>query len=100
MSNLYRELAIHRVQEAIEILGRTPAPCLPARSARALERAAGALACITAVYATPGGELAERWQTQIDQLVAAAASLEQLADFCRCQTPHSEPQGGQDAQDL
>ena len=38
---------------------------------------------MTALYATPGGRLDQRWQQQINDLIAAAASLEQLADFSR-----------------
>ena len=48
-----------------------------------LEEAAAALACTTAVYVTPGGRLDERFHQQINDLIAAAASLEQLADFSR-----------------
>jgi hypothetical protein len=81
--DLYRELALHRVGEAIDKLGASPTDRLAAQSAEALEEAAAALACMTALYTSPGGTLDERWQAQIDQLVAAAASLEQLADFSR-----------------
>ena len=81
--DLYRELAIHRVGEAIDKLGASPTDRLAAQSAEALEEAAAALACITALYTSPGGTLDERWQAQIDQLIGAAASLEQLADFSR-----------------
>lgn len=79
--DLYRELAIHRVGEAIDKLGASPTDRLAAQSAEALEEAAAALACMTALYASPGGTLDQRWQEQIDELIAAAASLEQLADF-------------------
>ena len=49
-----------------------------------LEEAAGALACMTALYATPGAAgSTSAWQQQINDLIAAAASLEQLADFSR-----------------
>ena len=83
VTDLYRELAIHRVQEAIDKLGRAPSDRLAAQTAEVLEEAAAALACITAVYVTPGGRLDERFHQQIDDLIAAAASLEQLADFSR-----------------
>ena len=61
VTDLYRELAIHRVQEAIDKLGRAPSDRLAAQTAEVLEEAAGALACITAVYVTPGGRLDERF---------------------------------------
>jgi hypothetical protein len=83
VTDLYRELAIHRVQDAIDKLGRAPSDRLAAQTAEVLEEAAAALACITAVYVTPGGRLDERFQQQISNLIAAAASLEQLADFSR-----------------
>ena len=83
VTDLYRELAIHRVQEAIDKLGRAPSDRLAAQTAEVLEEAAAALACTTAVYATPGGRMDERLQQQINDLIAAAASLEQLADFGR-----------------
>ncbi len=86
---LYRDLALHRVHEAIEKLSHTPSDRLAAHSAQALEQAAGALACITALYTRPGDPLDERFTEQIEQLVIAAASLEQLADFARhCATDH------------
>ena len=83
VTDLYRELAIHRVEEAIDKLGRAPTDRLAAQTAEVLEEAAAALACTTALYATPGGQLDERFQQQITDLIAAAASLEQLADFSR-----------------
>jgi hypothetical protein len=83
VTDLYRELARHRVGEAIDRLGRAPLDRLVAQAAEVLEEAAGALACMTALYATPGGELDRRWQQEINDLIAAAASLEQLADFSR-----------------
>lgn len=83
MSDLYRELALGRAREAIEALRDTGAEQLIAQSAATLEEAAGALACITAAYTSPDGELATRWQTHITELVAIAASLEQLADATR-----------------
>ena len=83
VTDLYRELAIHRVQEAIDKLGRAPSDRLAAQTAEVLEEAAAALACTTAVYVTPGGRLDERLHQQIGELIAAAASLEQLADFSR-----------------
>jgi hypothetical protein len=85
--DLYQELALHRVGEAIDKLGVSPADRLAAQSADALEEAAAALACMTALYTSPGGRLDRRWQAQIEQLIGAAASLEQLADFDR----HSHP---------
>jgi hypothetical protein len=81
VTDLYRELALARVQEAIDKLGRVPAEQLVAQAAELLEEAAGALACITAVYVKPGGWVDRRWREQIDHLFAAAASLEQLADY-------------------
>ena len=81
--DLYRELARHRVEEAIDRLGRAPLERMVAQAAEVIEEAAGALACMTALYATPGGLVDERWQQQINDLIAAAASLEQLADFSR-----------------
>ena len=103
VTDLYRELARHRVEEAIDRLGRAPLDRLVAQAAEVLEEAAGALACMTALYATPGGLVDERWQQQINDLIAAAASLEQLADFSRhChhrhqprpakETDHAQPQ--------
>ena len=65
VTDLYRELAIHRVQDAIDKLGGTPSDRLAAQTAEVLEEAAGALACITAVYVTPGGRLDERFHEQI-----------------------------------
>jgi hypothetical protein len=65
VTDLYRELAIHRVQEAIDRLGRAPSDRLAAQTAEVLEEAAGALACITAVYVTPGGRLDERFHEQM-----------------------------------
>jgi hypothetical protein len=79
--DLYQELALHRVGEAIDKLGGSPTDRLAAQSADALEEAAAALACMTALYTSPGGRLDQRWQAQIEQLIGAAASLEQLADF-------------------
>jgi hypothetical protein len=83
VTDLYRELTIHRVQDAIDKLGGTPNDRLAAQTAEVLEEAAAALACTTAVFVTPGGRLDERFQHQINDLIAAAASLEQLADFSR-----------------
>ena len=83
VTDLYRELARHRVEEAIDRLGGAPHDRLVAQAAEVLEEAAGALACITALYATPGGQVDQRWQQHINDLIAAAASLEQLADFSR-----------------
>jgi len=88
MTGLYRDLAIHRVQEAIDRLAHTAGDRLPARSAHALEEAAGALACITALYTRPGETLDQRFTEQIEQLIAAAASLEQLADFAHHSANH------------
>ena len=62
-------------------------------AAEVIEEAAGALACMTALYATPGGQVDQRWQEQINDLIAAAASLEQLADFsrhCHTETNHDQ----------
>jgi len=83
IGDLYRELALHRVGEAIEALGASPSDRLAAQSADALEEAAAALACMTALYTSPGGRLDRCWQAQIDELIGAAASLEQLADSGR-----------------
>lgn len=99
VSDLYGELALHRVGQAIETLACTPAPRLAARSAWALEQAAAALACFTAAYSPSGGRLPELWQAEIDDLVAAAASLEQLADFCHHQSPTNGMEGGDDDND-
>ena len=85
--DLYRELALHRVGEAIEALGASPADRLAAQGADALEDAAAALACVTALYTIPGGRLDRRWPAQIDQLIGAAATLEQLADTSRHEHP-------------
>jgi hypothetical protein len=85
--DLYRELALHRVGQAVEALGSSPTDRLAAQSADALEEAAAALACMTALYTAPGGRLDRRWQAQIDELIGAAASLEQLADFDRRHHP-------------
>ena len=88
VTDLYRELALHRVQEAIDKLRHAPTDRLMAQTAEVLEEAAGALACITAFYTSPGGTLERCWQEQINQLITAAASREQLADFSR----HSGPE--------
>jgi hypothetical protein len=88
--DLYRDLALHRVGEAIDKLRSSPTDRLAAQSAEALEEAAAALACMTALYTRPGGTLDERWQAQIDQLIGAAASLEQFADFSRHRGPGDE----------
>ena len=95
VTDLYRELARHRVEETIDRLGRAPLDRLVAQAAEVLEEAAGALACMTALYATPGGTVDQRWQQQINDLIAAAASLEQLADFSRhCTTDTNHDQRG------
>ena len=95
ITDLYRELARHRVEEAIDRIGRAPLDRLVAQAAEVLEEAAGALACMTALYATPGGTVDRRWQQQINDLIAAAASLEQLADFSRhCTTDTRHDQRG------
>ena len=83
ITDLSRELAIHRVQEAIDKLGGRRSNQLAAQTAEVLEEAAGALACTTAVYVTPGGRLDGHFHEQIGDLIAAAASLEQLANFSR-----------------
>ena len=93
VTDLYRELARHRVEEAIDRLGRARLDQLVAQAAEVMEEAAGALACMTALYATPGGNVDECWQQQINELIAVAASLEQLADFsrhCRTDTNHDQ----------
>ena len=93
VTDLYRELARHRVERAIDRLGRAPLDRRVAQSAEVLEEAAGALACMTALYATPGGLVDQRWQQHIGDLIAAAASLEQLADFGRhCATDTNNDQ--------
>lgn len=69
VTDLYRELALHRVQEAIDKLRRAPTDRLMAQTAEVLEEAAGALACITAFYTSPGGTLERCWQEQINQLI-------------------------------
>jgi hypothetical protein len=83
VTDLYRDLARRRVEDAIDRLGRAPLDRIVAQAAEVLEEAAGALACMTAMYASPGGLVDQRWQEQINELIAAAASLEQLADFSR-----------------
>ena len=91
VTDLYRELARHRVEQAIDRLGRAPMDQVVAQAAEVIEEAAGALACMTALYATPGGQVDHCWQQQINDLIAAAASLEQLADFsrhCHTETNH------------
>jgi hypothetical protein len=93
--DLYRELALHRVGAAIEVLGASPTDRLAAQSADALEEAAAALACMTALYTSPGGRLDRQWQAQIEALIGAAASLEQLADFDRQQHPGPPPRRGE-----
>jgi hypothetical protein len=94
--DLYRELARHRVEEAIDRFGRSPLERMIAQAAEVIEDAAGALACMTALYATPGGLVDERWQQQINELIAAAASLEQLADFSRhCHTGTNHDRQGE-----
>jgi len=91
VTDLYRELALHRAQDAIEKLRLAPADRLLAQTAELLEESAAALACMTALYATPGGQLDHRWRQQINDLIAAAASLEQLADFSRNCTTDTNP---------
>ncbi len=86
VEDLYRELAKHRIGEAITDLQHTPPECLPAHTARALERAAGALACATATYASPDAPVAQRLQDLITGMLAAAASFEHLADVARDNT--------------
>ena len=86
ITDLYGELAIHRVEEAIDKLEHAATDRLAGQTAEALEQAAAALACATALYVTPGGQLDERFQQQINDVIAAAASLEQLADFSRHHT--------------
>ena len=81
--DLYRELALDRVGKAAEKLTGSPTDRLAAQSAEALEEAAAALACMTALYTSPGGRLDQQWHAQIEQLIGAAASLEQLADLGR-----------------
>jgi hypothetical protein len=83
VTDLYRDLARHRVEDAIDRLGQAPLDRMVAQAAEVLEEAAGALACMIALYASPGGLVDQRWQQQINELIAAAASLEQLADFSR-----------------
>ena len=83
ISDLYHELAFGRTKAAIEALDRVDYERLIAEGAHALEQAAAALACVTAAYTTPEGELADRWETQIAELIRIAASLEQAADACR-----------------
>ena len=91
VTNLSRELTRRRVEKAIDRLGRAPLERLVAQAAEVFEEAAGALACMTAIYATPGGTVDQHWQEQINDLIAAAASLEQLADFSRhCTTDHND----------
>jgi len=93
VTDLYRELARHRVEEAIDRLGHAPHDRQVAQAAEVIEEAAGALACMTALYATPGGQVDQRWQQQINDLIAAAASLEQLGDFSRhCHTDTNRDQ--------
>ena len=93
VTDLYRELARHRVEDAIDRLRGAPIDRLVAQAAEVIEEAAGALACMTALYATPGGQVDQRWQQEINDLIAAAASLEQLADFGRhCHTDTSHDQ--------
>jgi hypothetical protein len=53
VTDLYRELALHRAQEAIDKLRLAPTDRLLAQTAELLEESAGALACMTALYATP-----------------------------------------------
>jgi hypothetical protein len=91
VTDLYRDLARHRIEDAIDRLARGPLERMVAQAAEALEEAAAALACMTAMYATPGGLVDERWQQQINDLMAAAASLEQLADFSRQLGSDSSP---------
>ena len=75
------------MEEAIDRLDATPIDRVVAQGAEVLEEAAAALACMTALYTTPGDTLDQRWQQQINDLVAAAASLEQLADFAATAPP-------------
>ncbi len=86
VTDLYRQLAVHRVEQAIDDLAVAPPDRLIAHAALALERAAGALACMTALYAADGSAIDRRWQEQINDLIAVAAALEQLADFAH--QPH------------
>jgi len=81
ITDLYRQLALHHVEQAIDTLALAPAELIVAHAALALERAAGALACMTALYTADGTAIRQRWQDQIGELVAIAATLEQLADL-------------------
>jgi hypothetical protein len=50
---------------------------------------------MTALYTSPGGRLDRHWQAQIDELIGAAASLEQLADSGRHHRPGLPPRRGE-----
>ena len=76
ITDLYRQLALHRVEQAIDALTLAAPQALIAQAAVALKRAAGALACMTALYAADGSEIDRRWQDQINDLVAIAATLD------------------------
>jgi hypothetical protein len=49
---------------------------------------------IATIVSPPGGRLDRCWQAQIEQLIGAAASLEQLADFDRHHHPGPSPRRG------
>ena len=83
ITDLYRELAIHRVQEAIDKLGR--APQRPARRPnRRGARGGRSRAGLHHSRVRHPRRTAGRALPPADSdLIAAAASLEQLADFSR-----------------
>ncbi len=79
LEGLYRERAFDRALHSMRRLLRLPAERQLTSAARTLERAAGALAVITAAY-SPRTEIADRWEKQIEELLTIAASLQQTAD--------------------
>ena len=89
LEGLYRELALDRALHSMKRLVRLPADRQLTIAARTLERAAGALAVITAAYTSPRTEIADRWGRQIEELIAIAASLQQTADLAPNTPPNA-----------
>ena len=87
LERLYRQRAHDRALHDMTRLLRLPEDRQLAASARTLERAAGALAVLSAAY-NPSSEMADKLIGQIDELITIAAGLEQTADQPR-NTPHA-----------
>jgi hypothetical protein len=77
---LYLKLAEDRAVQSSRRLLRLPVDQQFAAAARALTQAAGALAVITTFYTHPGSEISDKFDGQVQELIALAASLEHTAD--------------------